>query len=94
MELLVGKNIDDLINELHKLKHSKKTLNRYQFIGIIRRAGYKTKLNGSGHFEIYRGDGTNLMNDRIPFIFPQNKDLFPGHYKKIIDAILNEIEKY
>lgn len=91
----MGRNIGNLINELRELKYSKKTLNRHQLAGFIHRAGYKTKLNGGGHFEIYRSDGTRLMNDKIPFIFSnQNVDLFPGHYKKIINAILEEIEEY
>ena len=90
----MARNIENLLNELRALKHGKKTLNHYQLLGLVRRAGYLIEVNGNGHNEIYRNNGTKLVNhEKRPVTFPNQKnDLYPGQYKKIIEAILDDLE--
>ena len=88
------RSIENLLNELRALKHGKKMLNPYLLLGFVRRAGYSAKVNEDGRMEIYRGDGTKLMNhEKRPVSFQNKKtDLYPGEYKKIIDALVEDLE--
>ena len=88
------KNFSKIINELRTLKFGRKVLNYSEFRGIIIRAGYRIETNGNQHAEIHRSDGTNLINDDgLPVIFTANcNNYMPGHYKKIISAIIDDLE--
>ena len=99
----MGKNLEGLterqkntINDIRKLLSSKKTFNHDEFVSLVCRAGYKTKVNGDGYLEFYGKNGTKLINeDGIPVILSNQKtDLPPGKYKRILNLILEEIEEY
>ena len=83
----------DALNEIKKFIFDKKSLDYYQLISLIGRAGYKTKINGGGHNEVYF-DNERLRNEEgLPILFSQKKSsMTPGNYKKILRALLLDLE--
>lgn len=92
----MSRHLEKIINDIRQLLSSKKTFNHDEFVSLVYRAGYETKVNGDGHLEFYGKNGTKLINeDGIPVILSNQKtDLPPGKYKRILNLILEEIEEY
>ena len=89
----MGKSLKDSINEVRGCIFGKKTFSHHEFVSLIHRAGYSTKINGNSHVEVYKSDGTRLTGDNgLPIIFSKKGDVFPGHYRKILKFVLDDLE--
>ncbi|MBI2042861.1 hypothetical protein HYT25_00540 [Candidatus Pacearchaeota archaeon] len=88
--------IEKLTNDIRKLLSSKKAFNHEEFLSLVRRAGYRTIINGDEHLEFYRGNEALTNEDGVAITLSNsNKKMDSlGKYRRILGFILDEIEEY
>ena len=81
------------LEEIRKFLTNSGTPDYNKFTDLIGRAGYKIKINGGGHNEIYFNSERVRSENGLPVIFSMEKSkITQGSCRKILRILLYDLE--